>query len=177
MAEKYLNQIENKVGETVIFTKDLHCRFSVENVEQLKVYSLSKKAFDNCENWSGDDNNPCYKVADFNVEVYQDKIRIFYGSPVMYGFYSYNPDKLYFLPVNICPIPKFFEVIGSDNFEQEYKVPGSMWDFGMFIDNFLFHVMGHRLEIQNQYSRKRSSQSELEAINDNDNNDGDDLPF
>lgn len=71
--------MDNKIGETVIFTKDLHCSFSVENVEQLKVYSLSKKEFDNCEDWAGDEDNQCYKIADFNVEVSKDKTRFFYG--------------------------------------------------------------------------------------------------
>jgi hypothetical protein len=106
--------MDNKIGETVIFTKDLHCKFSPENVELLNVYSFSKKQFDTCEDWSSDDEN------------------LF------------------------------------------YKVPGSMWDFGNFIDNFLFCVMRHRLELQNEYSLKRSEQRNLVTIEDND---GDDLPF
>lgn len=166
--------MSTKIGETVIFTKDLHCRFSVENIEQLKVYSLSKKEFDNCEDWSGDEDNQCYKIADFNVEISKDKIRFFYGDPVQYGVFRYNPEKLYFLPVGTSPTPIGFEVIGSDSFEEEYKIPGSMWDFGMFIDNFLFHVKGKRLELQNEYSLKRLRNVNLVEAG---NNDGDDLPF
>jgi hypothetical protein len=165
--------MENKIGETVIFTKDLHCRFCTENIEQLKVYSFSKKAFDNCEDWSGD-GDACYKIADFNIEVSKVKTRFFYGDPVQYGFFRHKPEKLYFLPVGTCPTPEGFEVIGSDSFEDEYKLPGSMWDFGMFIDNFLFHVVGQRLELQNEHYRKLSEQHQLV---DADNNNGDDLPF
>ena len=164
--------MDNKIGETVIFTKDLHCRFSVENVEQLKVYSLSKKGFDICELWSDDDETLCFKIADFNVEVGKDKTSFFYGDPVQYGCFRHKPEKLYFLPVGTCPTPKGFEVMGSDSFEEDYKVPGSMWDFGMFIDNFLFHVMGKRLELQNEYSRKRSEKREFVNIETDD-----DLPF
>lgn len=164
--------MKNKIGETVIFPKDLHCSFLPENVAQLKVFSLSKKKFDNCEYWSGDDNNQCYKVGDFNVEVSPDKTRFFYGDPVQYGFFKHNPEKLYFLPVGTCPTPEGFEVIGSDSFEDEYKLPGSMWDFGMFIDNFLFHVMGKRLELQNEHFRIRSEQRQLVNVETED-----DLPF
>jgi hypothetical protein len=169
---KYLIKMDNKIGETVIFTKDLHCRFSVENVEKLKVYSLSKKEFDNCEDWSGDEDNQCYKIADFNVEVSKDKTRFFYGDPIQYGYFRHKPEKLYFLPVGTCPTPEGFEVVGSDSFDEEYKVPGSMWDFGMFIDNFLFHVMGKRLELKNEYSRIRSEKRKLVNAETDD-----DLPF
>ena len=164
--------MENKIGETVIFTKDLHCSFCTENIEQLKVYSFSKKEFDNCEDWSGD-GDACYKIADFNVEVSKDKTRFFFGEPIKYGFFNHNPEKLFFLPVGTCPTPKGFEVIGYDSFEEEYKVPGSMWDFGMFIDNFLFHVMGQRLELQNEHSLKRSEKRHIVNVKTDD----DDLPF
>lgn len=164
--------MDNKIGETVIFTKDLHCRFSTENIEQLKVFSLSKKDFDNCEDWSSDDENKCYKVADFNIDVSTTQTRFYYGESVIYGYFDHKPEKLYFLPVGTCPIPKGFNPIGSESFEEFYKVPGSMWDFGMFIDNFLFHVMGTRLELQNEYSRKRSEKCELVNVETDD-----DLPF
>jgi hypothetical protein len=164
--------MDNKIGETVIFTKDLHYLFSTENIEQLKVYSFSKKAFDNCEDWSGD-GDACYKIADFNVEVSKDKIRFFYGESVKYGFFNHNPEKLYFLPVGTCLTPEGFEVLGSYSFEKEDKVPGSMWDFGMFIDNFLFQVMRQRLEFQNKHSLKSSKYSQLVNVETDD----DDLPF
>lgn len=152
--------MDNKIGETVIFTKDLHCAFCEENIELLKVYSFSKKAFDNCENWSGDGEDQCYKVADFVVEVSNDKARFFYAESIQYGFYKHKPYKLCFLPAGTCPIPEDFEVIGSDSFEQEYKVPGSMWDFGMFIDNFLFHVSKGKHELRNDYIWKTTIKNE-----------------
>jgi hypothetical protein len=164
--------MNNRIGETVIFTKDLHCRFSPENIEQLKVYSFSKKEFDNCEDWSGD-GDACYKIADFNVEVSKDQTRFFFGDPIQYGFFNHNPEKLYFLPVGTCPTPEGFEVLGSDSFEKEYKVPGSMWDFGIFIDDFLFQIRRQRLEFQNNHSLKRAKYSQLVNVETDD----DDLPF
>ena len=165
--------MDNKIGETVIFTKDLHCSFSPENIELLKVYSFSKKAFDNCEDWSSDDENQCYKIADFNVDVTKEKTRFFYGNPVQYGFFNHKPDKLYFLPVDTCPTPEGFEVIGSDSFEEEYKLPGSMWDFGMFIDDFLFKVLSQRNDLSMEFNHERSKQSQLVSVETDD----DDLPF
>jgi hypothetical protein len=150
--------MDNKIGEMVIFTKDLHCRFSSENIEQLKVYSFSKKEFDNCEDWSDDEKNHCFKVADFHVEINKEHSRFFFGEPILWGFYRHNPEKLHFLPVGTCPIPESFQVIGSDSFESFYKIPSSMWDFARFIDNFLFHIMGKIEELQNEYSQKMSTE-------------------
>lgn len=48
-----------------------------------------------------------------------------------------------------------------------------MWDFGMFIDNFLFKVMRQRLELQNEHSLKMSEQRQMVIVETDD----DDLPF
>lgn len=164
--------MEYKVGETVISPKDLNCSFCSENIELLKVYSFSKKTFDNCEDWSGE-GAICYKIADFNVRVTDNKTIFFYGDPVQYGFFNQTPRILHFLPVGTCPIPEGFHVTGSYDFEEEYKTPISMLDFGMLIYDFLAKVLSSKKTISIAHDKEYQKGIQLGSVEIND----DALPF
>jgi hypothetical protein len=163
--------MDNKVGETVIFYSDLHCRFSSDFVEDLKVYSFSTKKFDTCEDWSANNNEHSFKIADFNVFIDSSGSLFNYSNGIQYGFFPHENYKLFFLPV-ASQVPKRFEVVGTEFFEQKYPVPRSMWDFANFIDNFLFHVMQTRLELKSRHAEKMAKQIQLVDVMV-----GDDLPF
>lgn len=154
--------IQNCIGETVLFTKDLHCNITRSRIENLKVYSFSKQKMDTCEYWAGDNHNECYKIADFNLELSKKEARLFFGEPVQYGFFKNDPYHLRFLPVVTCPIPEGFEVIDSEAFEKIYSVPKSMYDLGMIIDQYLESVMVHQIFIHETFIKKRYDDSKIE---------------
>ncbi|KAF0200608.1 MAG: hypothetical protein FD170_3357 [Bacteroidetes bacterium] len=171
--------MENKIGETVIFPKDLHCEFSVENIEQLKVYSFSKKDFDNCEDWSADEKRLDLKIADFFVSITKKRSRFIYASGVSCGYFYHEPEKLYF--ITEASRPKGFVHFKTYYFEKRYAVPKSMWDFGNLIDGYLAHVMLSRLNLQKQHTlylaHAKHRQYLKNANKDTHLEHDDDLPF
>lgn len=166
--------MDNRIGKTVVFTKDLWCSFLPENIEQLKVYNLLTRKLDTCEFLGELNGIQNYRIADFNMDVHPDKIRFFFGDPPAFGFSKEGSGILRFLPVGTTPYPKGWITVGHDTYEEEYRIPVVMWDFANFIDNFLIHVMNRRQQMRFDHVIKQRLQgleiTHMEV-------DSDDLPF
>ena len=146
--------MENNLGETVRFTKDLHCAFMADEVENLSVYNPFTRIFDKCELWDDD----CFLIAGFNMGVEKDKIRFFYGYPIDYGIIYSSDFGIYsntflFIHPNQSKIPEGFNSFGSDYFEKYYKKPSTMWDLAMHIDSYIFYLKKRMHEIKSEHKK------------------------
>ncbi len=165
------NKMDKEVGETVKFTKDLHCKFLAEEIENLTAYNPLLKRFQASECWASDGKQSSLFIGGFNVEVNENRAMFFYGHPIDYGFLLNEPTKLIFIPPGHRI--KSLITINSMHFEKEYKRPSTMWDLGMFIDDYIYYVVNIMDECALQFQSEVSVlyQSNCESTED------DGLPF
>lgn len=157
---------ETSIGETVKFTKDLHCNYSVNEIENLTVYNPLLKRFEKCEDWSSDDKTDCLFIGGFNANI-DDKALFYFGTPIEYGCFPKYPHKLLFIPPGHTL--KSFVSIGRLTFEKEYKKPSTMWDLGMYIDNYIFRlkslmqnmIWAHQEEMAIPYNQVQEEDNDL----------------
>lgn len=167
-----------RVGETVIFDRDLHVKYDPELIDFLKVYNFSEKKFTKCEHWGwneeGEDNRPYYDfgmIADFHFDISKTETRLYFGDTPRYGYMEDNESKLMILPVACGHIAGFREVGGFD-LDEIFPVPRTMWDLAMHIDSFLAKRTIKFQNIKLEYARQLALVEEPRTIQDDN-----DLPF
>lgn len=170
--------MQKRIGETVIFDRDLHVKYDPELIDFLKVYNLSERKFTKCEHWGwneeSENDRPYYDfgmIADFHFDISKTETRLYYGDTPRYGYKEWNQSQLIILPVAFGHIPGFIE-LGCFDMDLKYPAPKTMWDLGMHIDNFLSHRVSKFQNMKLEYARQMALEREP-STSDCD----DDLPF
>jgi hypothetical protein len=160
--------MDNKIGETVIFNKDLHTPYYANLIDDLMVYNPSLKRIDNCELWGwnndGEDNKPYYdygKIADFNFEISKTETKLYYGDAPLLGYFEKDKSQLIILAVGAIS-PDFFHKTSFFDFKKTYPNPKSMWDLSIFIDDFLACRLSFLQELIMEHAQRYSK----ELVND-----------
>lgn len=129
--------MKNTIDETVKYAKDLNCKYSINEIENLTVYNPLLKVFQKSEDWSSNKKTDCLFIGGF-IATIDSKAHYYFGDSIDYGYSLNEPSKLIFITPSCKVIG--FEKIGSFNLEKEFKRPCTMLDLGMQIDNFIYHV-------------------------------------
>lgn len=163
--------MDNRIGETVRFTKDLYCKYSSAEIENLTVFNFRTNKYEKSEVWGSEAKVDCLHIGGFNIEVSKNTARFFFGAPLQYGYFPRDPFALKYLSVG--QTAKDFAMIGFEYFEKEYKRPSSMWDLAMFIDDYIYYVKNEMEECALDFHRVTSEiyQTVCETTED------DGLPF
>jgi len=174
--------MRNRIGETVIFNKDLQTPYFAELIDDLEVYNPSLKKIDNCEHWGanneGQSNMPNYdfgRIADFHFEISSTETKLYYGDMPMLGYFEDNKTCLVLLPV-ASNTPDMFHTTDRFRFSKTYPKPKTMWDLTMFIDDFLACRLSHLHQLKKEHSELFSNMIASVSFGNNNQSD-DDLPF
>lgn len=170
--------MDNKLGETVRFDRDLHIKYSWELIDFLEVYNFSQKKFTKCEDWGIDeedqdpDNHYDFgMIADFHYSISKKETRLYYGSCPDYGYMVDNPSVLILLPVEADYCENFYKT-GCFDLKMTFPAPKTMWDLAMHIDSFLAKRMVKLHALKQEHSRKFSEKKKPVKTKDDC-----DLPF
>lgn len=170
--------MDKRIGEAVIFDRDLHVKYDPELIDFLKVYNFSEKKFSKCEHWGwneeGENDRPYYDfgmIADFHFDISKTETRLYFGDTPRYGYMEDNQSKLIILPVACSHIPGFIPV-GAFDLDEKYPAPKTMWDLGQHIDRFLYERTKKFQDIKLEYARQLALERELNTAECDD-----DLPF
>ncbi len=171
--------MENRIGETVLFDRELHVKYVPNLIDFLKVYNFSERKFSKCEYWGSNDDesendDPYYDfgmLADFHFDISKTETRLYYGDAPRYGYMENNQSKLVILPVASDHIPGFIEV-GCFDLDEKFPAPKTMWDLGMHIDSFLAKRLIKFQKIKLEYAEQMALERVPNPVEFDD-----DLPF